>query len=299
MTLKLFVLPGDERFGERLAAASGAAVLAADIRRFPDGESYLRLDDPVDGDSVAVVARLDRPDPRIPQLLFAAALLREQGASRAGLVAPYLPYMRQDDRFRPGEAVTSATFAGWISSHFDWLLTVDPHLHRYPSLDAIYSIPSCVLTAAPRIAEWIERNVDAPVVVGPDSESEQWVRAVAGVNDLPWRVLEKTRYGDRDVRVTGSDLESVRDRHPVIVDDICSSGATLAEAARVLKEAGFESSRCAVVHGLFDDEARKRLHDAGIEAIVCSDSADVEEAVIELAETIAPEMLRMSGVDRP
>ena len=299
MTLKLFVLPGDERFGERLAAASGAAVLAADIRRFPDGESYLRLDDPVDGDSVAVVARLDRPDPRIPQLLFAAALLREQGASRAGLVAPYLPYMRQDDRFRPGEAVTSATFAGWISSHFDWLLTVDPHLHRYPSLDAIYSIPSCVLTAAPRIAEWIERNVDAPVVVGPDSESEQWVRAVAGVNDLPWRVLEKTRYGDRDVRVTGSDLESVRDRHPVIVDDICSSGATLAEAARVLKEAGFESARCAVVHGIFDDEARKRLRDAGIEEIVCSDSADVEEAVIEMAETIAPEMLRMSGVDRP
>jgi len=298
MTLKLFALPGDERFACRLAEETGAELLAADVRRFPDGESYLRLDDPVDGDSVAVVARLARPDPKIPQLLFAAALLREQGASCLGLVAPYLPYMRQDDRFKPGEAVTSATFAGWVSSHFDWLVTVDPHLHRYPSLDAIYSIPSCVLTAAPQIAEWIDRHVESPVVVGPDSESEQWVRAVADVNGLPWRVLEKTRYGDREVRVTGYDLGAVRDRRPVIVDDICSSGATLAEAARVLKEAGLKPSRCAVVHGLFNDDARRKLRDAGIEVIACSDSVDVDEAVIELIPTLAPEVVQISGGDR-
>src|SRR6056297_2439820 len=165
MTLKLLALPGDERFAEDLAANLGAEVLAADLRRFPDGESYLRLEDAVDGDPVAVVARLGRPDPRIPQLLFAAALLREQGASRIGLVAPYLPYMRQDDRFRPGEAVTSVTFAGWISSHFDWLVTVDPHLHRYPSLDAVYAIPSRVATAAAPIAVWIARHVDSPIIV--------------------------------------------------------------------------------------------------------------------------------------
>lgn len=295
MTPKLLALPGDEAFAERLARESGAAVVGADIRRFPDGESYLRLDDAVDGHPVAVVARLDRPDAKVPQLLFASELLRDQGAGSVGLVAPYLPYMRQDDRFRPGEAVTSATFAGWISAHFDWLLTVDPHLHRYPSLDAIYAIPACVVTAAPRIADWIDRHVESPVIIGPDSESEQWVRRVAEVRDLPWRVLEKTRHGDRDVEITGDHLESVRDRNPVIVDDICSSGATLAKAARVLAAAGFATARCVVVHGLFDDAARRLLVDAGVGEVVFTDSVQSEDAAIGLTGILAPALAERIG----
>jgi ribose-phosphate pyrophosphokinase len=287
MTFKLLALPGDETFAARLAECTGADVLDADIRRFPDGESYLRLDDPVDGASVAVVARLDRPDARIPPLLFAAAMARDLGAARVGLVAPYLPYMRQDDRFRPGEALTSVTFAHWLSTHFDWLVTVDPHLHRYPTLDAIYSLEARTVTAAPLIAAWIHGNVTDPVVVGPDSESEQWVRAVASERRLPWRVLEKRRRGDTDVTVTGNDLAGVRDRNPVLVDDICASGATLAEAARVLREAGLAAPACVVVHGLFDDDSRARLRRAGVAPVIATDSVESDLARIELAGRIA------------
>jgi ribose-phosphate pyrophosphokinase len=288
MTFKLLAMPGDEAFAARLAEAAGADVLAAEIRRFPDEESYLRLDDSVDGQSVAIVARLARPDATIPPLLFAAAMARDLGAARVGLVAPYLPYMRQDDRFHPGEALTSVTFAGWISAHFDWLLAVDPHLHRYPTLDAIYSLDARTVTSAPLIAEWIRCNVADPVVVGPDSESEQWVRAVSAVHGLPWRVLEKTRRGDTDVIVRGADLDAVSDRNPVLVDDICSSGATLVEAARVLREAGLAAPACAVVHGLFDDANLARLEQAGIRPIAATDSVDSDRATIALADHVAP-----------
>jgi len=281
-------LPGAEDLAEKLGRQLGIATQSLEYRRFPDGESYLRLPAARVAGDAALVARLDQPDAKIPALLFAAALARDLGAARVGLVAPYLPYMRQDIRFKPGEALTSVTFARWISNHFDWLVTVDPHLHRYDSLDEIYSIASEVVPAAPALAQWIAGNVERAVVIGPDAESIQWVEAVAAQRDLPWRVMTKTRFGDRDVRIEAPDLSGLDGHTPVLVDDIASSGATLADAARALRQAGMPAPVCAIVHGLFDEKCRRTLANAGIERIVCSDSTSVAEAEIELAPLLAP-----------
>ena len=105
--------------------------------------------------------------------------MRENGARSIGLAAPYLAYMRQDTEFRPGEVVTSRHFAQLISEQFDWLVTIDPHLHRYPTLEAIYTIPAVAATATDAIADWISQNVNDPIVVGPDEESRQWVDRIA------------------------------------------------------------------------------------------------------------------------
>ena len=110
---------------------------------------------------------------------------------QVGLVAPYLAYMRQDRRFKPGEAVTSREVAQLLSGAFDWLVTVDPHLHRYTSLAEIYRIPTHVTHAAPLISQWIKANVPRALVIGPDSESEQWVSAVASEAGAPFTVLRE------------------------------------------------------------------------------------------------------------
>lgn len=136
---------------------------------------------------------------------------RDLGARSVGLVAPYLPYLRQDKRFAPGEAITSRTFAGVISRHFDWLVTVDPHLHRYPTLSAVYSIRTGVVHAAAAMGRWIHDNVDSPLVVGPDSESEQWASVVAAAAGAPLVMLEKRRSGNRYVEVRVPDIERWRD----------------------------------------------------------------------------------------
>jgi len=281
-------LPGDEPLAEALAESLGGIVAMLEYRRFPDGESYLRIHDSLDDASVVIVARLARPDPKIPALLFAAELVRDLGASRVGLVVPYLPYMRQDTRFHPGEALTSASFARWISNVFDWLVTVDPHLHRYHGLDEIYSIPSTVVAAAPALADWISTNVRRPVVIGPDAESAQWVEAVAGQAGLAWRVMRKQRFGDHDVRIAAPDLDGLKEHTPVLVDDIVSSGGTLAGAVKVLVETGLATPHCLVVHGLFGEASRKTLAAAGVQQVVCTDSVAVLEGVIELAGLLAP-----------
>lgn len=198
----LVPLPGNETLAQSLAPTITAEVGKIAIRQFPDGETYLRYDTPVVGRSVALLCTLDRPDDKILPLLFAAAAARDLQATRVGLIAPYLAYMRQDRRFQPGEAITSNYFARVLSAGIDWLVTVDPHLHRHTSLAEVYSIPARVLHAAPLISEWIRTNVDRPLLIGPDSESEQWVAAVARDAGAPHLVLEKVRHGDRDVEVS-------------------------------------------------------------------------------------------------
>jgi ribose-phosphate pyrophosphokinase len=163
--------------------------------------------------------------------------------------------MRQDRRFMPGEAITSRQVAHLLSEAFDWLVTVDPHLHRYGSLAEIYSIPTHVIHAAPLISQWIRMNVANPLIIGPDSESEQWVAAVAEDARAPHSVLEKTRRGDRRVEIKLRDLDRWKDRTPVLVDDIISSGQTMLEAVRLLAAQGWAAPVCIAVHGLFADQA--------------------------------------------
>ncbi len=290
--MQLIALPGADDLAEALADQLGWACASLEHRRFPDGESYLRLAAELSGPA-ALVARLDRPDPKIPALLFAAELARERGATRLGLVCPYLPYMRQDRRFRSGEALTSASFAEWLSARFDWLLTVDPHLHRYNSLDDIYRLESCVLSAAGAIADWVVEQVERPVIIGPDEESAQWVEAVAAPHGLPWRVLHKTRHGDRKVSIDSSGLDGLEGLNPVLVDDIASSGHTLAEAARAVQRAGLSPPVCIVVHGLFDKRCLATLAEAEIAQLVCTDSVKSAYAEIALAPLLAPQLRRL------
>jgi ribose-phosphate pyrophosphokinase len=252
-------LPGNELLADRLAALITSERGAIETRAFPDGETYLRLPDRMPGRTVVFVATLDRPDAKILSLLFAADAARDLGASKIILVAPYLAYMRQDRRFHSGEAVTSITFARLVSCAFDALVTVDPHLHRHKSLDEIYLIASEVIHTAPLIADWISSHVHAPVLIGPDRESEQWVSDVAGRAGAPYRVLRKERFGDRQVEISVPDLHDLKGYTPVLVDDIVSSGRTMIEAARKLKMQGLGPAPCVAVHALFSAETEKDL----------------------------------------
>lgn len=279
-------MPGNEAFGERLAEAGGFELGRLETRRFPDGESYVRLLSDVAGRPVDVVCSLARPDPGFLSLIFAADAARDLGAAEVILVAPYLAYMRQDRRFKPGEAVTSRPFARLISSSFDRLVTVDPHLHRHPALAALYAIPARTLHAAPLLAEWIAAEVPHPLIIGPDEESEQWVRAVAAGVGAPHVVLRKIRRGDREVEIEFPDLTPWRDRRPVLIDDIASSGRTLIEAARQLPQRGLRPPVCVVVHGLFAGEAFAELCRVS-ERVVSSDSVPHASNAITLAPLVA------------
>ena len=282
-------LPGNEAFAQRLADAGGWEFGALETRRFPDGESYVRLLSDVAGRPVDLVGTLARPDEGFLRLVFAADAARSLGARTVTLIAPYLSYMRQDRRFRAGEAVTSRSFARLISSSFDRLVTVDPHLHRYPALSSLYSIATSTLHAAPLLADWIAAEVHSPLVIGPDEESEQWGSAIAERARAPWTVLRKVRHGDRSVDVDVPDLSAWQGRQPVLVDDIASSGHTLIEAARKLPLQAFPKPVIAVVHAIFADDSYARLRMLS-ERIVSTDAVEHESNAIGLSSLIAGEL---------
>lgn len=286
MSSVVLALPGNETLAEGLAARLGAEVGHVKLHRFPDGETYVRVETPLRGRDVTLVCTLPRPDEKLIPLLFLAATARDLGATRVGLLAPYLAYMRQDRRFREGEGITSAYFARVLSTAVDWVVTVDPHLHRRTSLGEIYSIPSEVVHAAARISAWVRETVHRPVFVGPDEESAQWVRDVAKGAGAPSIVFQKIRRGDRDVEVSVPDVERWREHTPVLVDDIISTARTMIVTVRQLIAAGLQAPVCVGVHAVFASGAYDELRASGASVIATCNTIPHTSNAIDLTDAL-------------
>lgn len=285
MTL-LFAYAGNEDLAALLIDKKGYERGAMDIHHFPDGESLVRFDSDVKGRDVLLLCTLDRPDPKAVSLMFFAQTAKELGAKSVGLIAPYLGYMRQDKRFHDGEAVTSGIFAAFLSAHFDSLVTVDPHLHRHKDMSEIYTIPTKVVHAADAIAAWIKNNIDKPVLIGPDEESDQWVADVARKAGAPYTVLTKIRHGDKDVEVSVPEIDKYADHRPVLVDDIISTARTMIAAAGHLNHAGMKPPVCIGVHAVFAGDAFEILKSAGVERIVTCNTISHETNDIDVSDML-------------
>lgn len=255
----VFAMPGYESFAGELATLAGAQRSELDCRRFPDGETYVRVLGDPSGEDIWLVCTLARPDLQFLPLVFASRALRSAGARSLTLVAPYLAYMRQDRAFHAAEAISSRIFADLIGREFDRLITVDPHLHRYASLGDIYVIPTIAVHAAGLIGSWVRDHVPSPVILGPDAESAQWIEKIAAAAGCPWNVFRKERRGDREVALTPPPLKGYANNTPVLADDIISSGATMLEAATLLIAGGLQAPYCIAVHALFDEKTASEI----------------------------------------
>ncbi len=295
----VIAMPGNETLADGLAAQLNLERVAATVRRFPDGESLVRVEASVAGRPALIVCTLDRPDDKLVPLLLLASAVREAGASAVGLVAPYLAYMRQDRRFHSGETISAAHIAEWISGRFDWLLTVDPHLHRIADLSQVYRIPARVVHAADSLARWVKSQVRQPLLIGPDEESAQWVEDVARQADAPFTVLKKTRRGDRDVEVSVPDIDRWRSHTPVLVDDIVSTARTMIETVNHLRRAGLAKPVCLAVHAIFAQTAYDDLRAAGASDIVSCDTITHPSNRITLTPALAlglRELMAQEGI---
>lgn len=285
----LIALPDGVEHATRLAQRIECDVVIPELHQFPDGEVCVRIDRDALPDNVAIVGNLTHDS--FLKVAFLAGTARDLGAKRVGLIAPYLAYMRQDNRFRPGEGVTAEYFGKLVSSVVDWMATVDPHLHRYASLSTVYSIPTTVVRSASSIAAWVSAEVTHPLLVGPDAESVQWVSAVAERCNAPFVILEKTRRGDRDVSVSAPD-EAYDGHTPIIIDDIVSTGRTMLEATKQLRAAGSAPPMCIAIHAVFADAVGDQLVAAGASGIVtCNTILHASNRICvadSLAEAVRP-----------
>jgi len=273
----------------RLARTLGLEAGEVDVHRFPDGESLVRV--PPQGPTCMLYRSLNDPNARLVELLLAASAARDSGAGKVVLVAPYLGYMRQDRAFRPGEAVSQRVIGRLLAEHFDCVVTIDPHLHRISRLDEVIpGIPAISLSAAPVLARALAPE-DRPLLAGPDSESAPWVRAIADPLGLDFLLGEKVRSGDRSVSIVFADAARAAGRNLVLVDDLVSSGETLAVAARNLLAAGARQVEALATHCLAGEQDIARLRAAGITRLRATDSIPGPASCLPTSELIADAIL--------
>lgn len=291
--MQLLGFPDSAAQARHVAEALRVPWSLVDVHRFPDGETRIRL--PFELQTSLILCRsLDRPNEKLVELLLACATAREQGVAHITLVAPYLCYMRQDQAFRPGEAVSQRIVGRWLAQMCDVLITVDPHLHRIHSLvDAVPCGKSLALSSAPVMADLLlSQTLTDPLLLAPDREAEQWVAKLAHITGLEYAVADKQRLGDRDVTIS-LPMRSFGGREVILVDDIVSTGQTLATTARALRGAGARSVHCLVTHALFMGDALAQLYQAGMDNIWTTDSIAHPTNAIPLAELLAGAILSL------
>ncbi len=279
----------DRAAAAELAAALGAPLGIVDLHVFPDGEVLPKVE-PFAGVVIAYRS-LVRPNDKLVSLILACDAWRRAGATRLVLAAPYMPYLRQDTVFSPGEALSRDVIGRLLGERFDRIVTVEPHLHRTADLAAVFA-PAAVttLSASGLLAAAIGAQ-PPPLIVGPDIESEPWARAVAEALGAPHVTMRKVRRGDRQVELSLDGGPNLAGRRVVLVDDICSSGGTLAAAVGLLAQRGAGPIEVAVVHALFDAEAGLGLARAGAVRVISTDACAHPTNAVPLASLLASALI--------
>lgn len=261
------------------------------ISTFPDGDTYLKYNTNLKGKTVVIVQSFQpRPEMSLFDVVFAAETAKDLGAKKVILVAPYLAYMRQDKRFHPGEAVSSKIMAKLLNNSVDKVITIDTHLHRYRSMKEVFTIPAKNLTANSLIADFVQKKISNSVIIGPDWESYQWAEAIAKRIGVESTVLEKTRYSSRHVSVKIKKQVAIKGKNVVIVDDIISTGHTIAEAAKKAKAAGAKKIVAIGVHGLLVEGAVSKLHKAGVSEIITTNCIEHKTNKIDVTGLLVEEL---------
>lgn len=282
----LLIFPDYLEPGKRLSKSANLPYEIVKIHHFPDGESRIVLPEQLP-EKVILFQTLDHPNNKLIELILTAATARQLGANQVELVVPYLCYMRQDKAFHPGEAVSQSIIGKLLATHFDTVITVDPHLHRVHDIkQAVPATKSISLYAAEPIAKYISNNITSPFLIGPDEESEQWIASIANPHGFDYLVARKQRSGDREVIVSLPEV-NLENRNVVLVDDIASTGRTLIAATNVIIKHNPLNITAIVTHALFTNNAYEEMEMSGINNILSTDSVLHKSNKISLDQLLA------------
>jgi len=272
---------GSKHLGKAIAKKSKSQYAEIKSEVFPDSELKIKIPD-VKNKEVYFIQSF-YPDKsnindKIIEILFAAQTAKKNGAKKLFLIAPYMPYLREDKRFEKGESI-SAEIMAKLFGFFNKVYVVEPHLHRFKKLKNFFpNAKKISLTEG--ISDYIKNNIKKQcILLGPDQESEQWVKPIAKQLNTKYYILNKKRLHSRKVVIKG---KKILHDNVIIIDDIISTGHTLIEASKLIKA---KKIYFIAAHGIFSEDALRKLNKKG--KVIVSNTIPSSKAKIDISTLIS------------
>ncbi len=280
-----------EHLAYRIAKLLNGQLGEIEVKKFPDGETYIRVWAEVEDKTVIYVNSLQRgPNELIIETLYTLDTLKDLGARRIYAVIPYMAYARQDERFNPGEAISIYSLAKLFRAiDVDGIYTIDMHLHRITDPTKLFGAKFHNLTGVRELAKYVRENhsLENTVIIGPDEEAEQWAKIMADeLGGLDYSILEKKRLSAEEVIIETRDI-NVKDRNIVIVDDIISTGGTIVEAVKALRKLGAKDIIVTCVHPILVGRAYTKLIKLDLKDLAGTDTVLSPISKVTVAPAIA------------
>jgi len=280
--------PSSPLLTHRLADVCGYGVAKVGYRVFPDGESYIRVENDLKGEVAIVVQSCPPPqDKRVIELLQLIDASLRAGASKVIAVVPYLAYSRQDKVFLPHEALSSRIIAKAVEAvGASSLITVNVHSELV--LGHFERIRALSVDAFPEIADYLASlGLRDPLVLSPDKKRYPDAQRVAKLVDGEAAFLEKRRDLETGEVTTEEKKLAIEGRDVVIVDDIISTGGTIVNAAKIISKGNPRRIIAACVHGLYATNALEKLVAAGVKEVISTDTIESQTSKVTAAKPIA------------
>jgi len=270
--------PASQLLAGRVSVSFGSNLLISEFRKFPDGELYTRIIDDI-GEEVTIIQSTvtDTDLVALLQLIDACS-----DASQVNVVIPYMGYARQDKRFKSGEPITARALARTIKA--DNVFTIN--IHDQSILD-YFDAKTVNLDATAMIGKYIKTiELHDPLIIAPDDGAIGIAKSASADLGIDYDYLEKTRLSGESVSIQPKNL-NVQGRDVIIIDDIISTGGTIAETVSLLRKQGAHEVFAACVHPVLSNNAILKLFKAGVKGIIATDTIDKGASVVSVAPVIA------------
>lgn len=277
---------------EEIAANLGQPLCKVTIRRFADGEIFVKIDENVRGQDVFIIQPTSPPAESILELLILIDAARRASAARVSAVIPYYGYGRQDRKDQPRVAIAAKLMANVITTAgADRVLAIDFHQHQ---LQGFFDIPVDHLYAAPVFTQhYRQKRLHQPVVVAPDVGGAKMARGFAKRLNASIAIIDKRRPSANIAEVVNV-VGEVTDRDCLLADDLIDTAGTISEAAHALKRLGARKVYACATHALLSGPAVDRLSTAPIEEIAVTNTMNIPEErrferlkILSIAELLA------------
>ncbi len=296
--MRIFSGTANAALSERIAACLQTDLGAVDIKRFPDGETFIKIRDNIRGKDVFVVQPIcGQPNEMLMELLIMIDAMRRASVARITAVLPYFGYARQDRKDQPRVPITAKLVANLlVAAGVNRVLAVDLHAQQ---IQGFFDIPVDHLYAAPVLMKYLrEKKLKRPLVVSPDAGGVKAAYAYSQMLGTGLAIVAKQRLGPTEVDAF-SVVGDVAGCDVVMVDDLATTCGTLCAAAKILREHGAASIRAAVTHGLLTQQGIDRLKASCIEELVMTDTVPLPDTrgfpvtVLSVAELLGEAILRI------